>query len=202
MNRKGDFTVNLKNMSRMAALALCALLCLVPMGALAAETTALAAVAQGNPTVCGEQLPVFGKDRGRLGVTASDQWLWQARIGGMLINLRLFTPQGEAVTFQENLGKASDNVNNIRLEIRASRWEEDLILQLDQRAMNALHRTGITEIVVCDSEMYVRAVYKVSELQDIRDHFGLAKGEQLCVSGENNPVTVVSEDGIRRQITQ
>ena len=84
----------------------------------------------------------------------------------------------------------------------ASSWDDELILQIDQRAMNVLHRVGITEIVVADDHRAVRAKYDVAELQAIRDHFGLKKGEQLCVSGEDNPVTVVGEDGFRRQITQ
>jgi len=40
----------------------------------------------------------------------------------------------------------------------------------------------------------------VSELQAVRDALGLGDKEQLCVSGENAPVTVVSEDGVRRQV--
>ena len=38
------------------------------------------------------------------------------------------------------------------------------------------------------------------EMQAVRDALGLGASEQLCVSGENAPVTVVSEDGIRRQV--
>ena len=36
----------------------------------------------------------------------------------------------------------------------------------------------------------------------MRSLFGLGERELLCVSGENDPVTVVSEDGVRRQITE
>jgi len=61
---------------------------------------------------------------------------------------------------------------------------------------------GVTQIVVADDHRAVRARYDVAQLQRIRDHFGLTRGEQLCVSGENNPVTVVGEDGFRRQITR
>ena len=106
------------------------------------------------------------------------------------------------MTFQEDLTAASSSIYDTRLTLRASSWDEDLILQLDQRAMDVLARVGITEIFVCDQNLCIRAVYDVAELQGIRDHFGLGRKEQLCVSGENNPVTVVSEDGVRRQITQ
>lgn len=201
MNRKGDFTVNRMKNIRAMALLLCALLMLAPMTAFAAETTALAPGAQGEPTAQGEKIPAFDSDRSHLGVSASDKWLYQARIGGMMINLRLFTPQGESVTFQECLSAAPTGMNDIRLTMCASSWDEELVLQIDQRAMNVLHRVGITEIVVADDQRAVRASYSVDELQKIRDHFGLTKGEQLCVSGEENPVTVVSEDGVRRQIT-
>ena len=40
----------------------------------------------------------------------------------------------------------------------------------------------------------------VSELEAVRDALGLTAAEQLCVSGEDAPVTVVSEDGVRRQV--
>ena len=197
-SRKGDFTVN--RMMKIAAAALRVML-LMTMTALAAETTALAPGAQGEPTEKGEIVPRFDKDRSHLGVSASDKWLYQARINGVMINLRLFTPEGEAVTFQEALSAAKGE-NCIRLTMCASSWDDELILQIDQRAMNVLHRVGITEIVVADDHRAVRAKYDVAELQAIRDHFGLKKGEQLCVSGEDNPVTVVGEDGFRRQITR
>ena len=180
---------------------LTALLLTAPMGALAAETTALAAGAQGTPTPRGEKVSAWALDRDYLGVTASDKWMMQARIGGLMLNLRLFTPEGEAVTFKEGLSAAAGE-NCIRLTLCASRWDDELVLQLDQHAMDVLDRVGVTEIVVADDHRAVRAAYDVTELQAIRDHFGLTRGEQLCVSGENNPVTVVGEDGFRRQLTQ
>jgi hypothetical protein len=42
--------------------------------------------------------------------------------------------------------------------------------------------------------------YMVSELQAVRCALSLGDAEQLCVSGEDAPVTVVSEDGVRRHI--
>lgn len=184
-----------------AALLMMAILAIMPMGALAAETTALAAGAQGEPTTQGERISSCALDTDYLGVTASGKWMQQARIGGLMINLRLFAPDGEAVTFKEGLSAAAGE-NCIRLTICASRWDEELVLQLDQKAMDVLSRVGITEIVVADDHRAVRAKYDVAELQHIRDHFGLTGGEQLCVSGENSPVTVVGEDGFRRQLTK
>ena len=202
MNRKGEFTVNRMNKTRAAGWILAVMMMIAPLSAMAAETTALASGAQGEPTAQGEVVRAFGRDRSHLGVSASDKWMLQARIGGMMLNLRLFTPEGEAVTFQEGLSGASTGVNHICLTMCASEWKDELVLQLDQKAMDVLHRVGITQIVVADDHRAVRARYDVAELQSIRDHFGLTSGEQLCVSGENNPVTVVGEDGFRRQITQ
>lgn len=201
MNRKGDFTVNRMKMNCAAALLMTAILMIAPMNTLAAETTALAAGAQGEPTKQGETIPYCALDTEYLGVTASDKWMQQARIGGLMINLRLFTPDGEAVTFKEGLSAAAGK-DCICLTICASRWDEELVLQLDQSAMDVLARVGITEIVVADDHRAVRAKYDVAELQEIRNYFGLTDGEQLCVSGENNPVTVVGEDGFRRQLTK
>lgn len=201
MNRKGDFTVNRKNKTRAAGLALCALMTIAPINALAAETVALAAGAQGTPTPQGETIPAFGSDRSCRGISASSKWMMQARIGGLMLNLRLFTPQGESVTFQENLDVCVAD-NGMRLTLCASRWDEELVLQMDQGALDVLERVGVTQIVVADDHRAVRAKYAVAELQQIRDHFGLTDGEQLSVSGENNPVTVVGEDGFRRQLTK
>lgn len=198
MNRKGD--LNHMNHTRVAGLMLCALL-LLPPNAVAAETTALAANVQGETTQ-GETIKPFGSDRSYRGVSASDEWMAQARIGGLMLNLRLFTPEGDFVSFQENLSRASSDPDYLRLTLLASQWDEDLILQLDQQAMNALHRVGVIEIVIVDDQYAIRARYFVSELQQIRDYFDLAYGEQLCLSGEDSPVTVVGEDGYRRQITQ
>ena len=36
----------------------------------------------------------------------------------------------------------------------------------------------------------------------MREVLGLSSGEQLCLTGENAPLTVVSEDGVRRQSAQ
>lgn len=193
--------MNRMNHTRTAGLMLCALLMMLPPNAVAAETTALAASVQGETTQ-GETIKPFGSDRSYRGITASDKWMAQARIGGLMLNLRLFTPEGDFVTFQENLSEAASDSERICLTIRASTWEDDLILQLDQHAMDVLKRVGITEIVIADDQLAVRARYAVSELQQLRDYFGLADGEQLCLSGEDSPVTVVGVDGFRRQITQ
>ena len=190
------------NYTSAAAMLMALLLMIAPLSALAAETTALAPGAQGEPTVQGEVIPPFGRDRSHMGISASNEWMRQAKIGGVLINLRLFTPEGESVTFQECLSAAPTGMNHILLTMCASQWEDELILQLDQRAMDVLQRVGVTQIIVADDQRAVRARYDVAELQSIRDHFGLTRGEQLCVSGENNPVTVVGEDGFRRQITR
>ncbi|MBR5288873.1 MAG: hypothetical protein IKU34_09860 [Clostridia bacterium] len=194
--------MNRKNITCAAGLLLAAMLTISPMNAVAAETTALASGAQGEPTKQGEVIKPFGRNRGYLGVSASNKWMAQARIGGLMLNLRLFTPQGDFVTFQENLGPVEGNREEICLTLRASHWEDELVLQIDQPAMDVLARVGVTKIVIADDQRAVRARYDVSELQQIRDHFGLTAGEQLCVSGEDSPVTVVGEDGFRRQITR
>ena len=118
----------------------------------------------------------------------------------MLINLRLHTPMGEEVTIREKAEQASTRDASACLYLQASIDHEVITLQMDQEAMNTLTRVGITEIVVADKNLNVRACYSVSELQAVRDALGLGDKEQLCVSGENAPVTVVSEDGVRRQV--
>ena len=51
-------------------------------------------------------------------------------------------------------------------------------------------------------DFYIQATYQVADLAAMREVLGLSSGEQLCLTGENAPLTVVSEDGVRRQIAQ
>lgn len=184
----------------MAALALAAVLLASPAAAAAAETAPLVPNAQAEQQTM-EKIGAFGRQRGYKGVSASDKWLRQARVGGMMLNLRVFTPMGGEVTFAEKLGKASSGGEAICLTMCASSTENGLMLQMDQKALDVLARVGVTEIVVADRDGYVRMRYSVSELADVRAALGLNAAEQLAVSGENDPITVVSEDGVRRQLT-
>ena len=190
------------DMKKAAAWLLAMALLMAPMAAFAAETAPLASGAMGEDSVPGVQTidPCLEKETWR-GVTTSDDWLWQGRVGGMMIDLRLFTPQGDSVTFRESLSDAASG-SGVRLALRASQWESDLLLQFDQRVMDILERVGITEIVVADPQYNIRAAYKLSDVQAIRDFFELGEREQLCLGGENHPVTVISEDGVRRTITK
>ena len=95
--------MNRKNKTCAAGLLLAMLLTIAPMQGMATETTALASGAQGEPTRQGNVIRPFGRDRSYMGISASNKWMAQARIGGLMLNLRLFTPQGDYVAFQENL---------------------------------------------------------------------------------------------------
>lgn len=179
----------------LAAVMLCA-----PAGALAAETAAQVPGSQAAQETV-QKLKPFGKKAKAFGdITVSSEWLRQARLCGVLINLRLHTPMGDEVTFKEKVDHASTRDGYACLYLQASTDHEVINLQMDQKAMNTLKRIGVTEIVVADKNLNVRAEYKVSELQAVRDALGLGGMEQLCVSGEDAPVTVVSEDGVRRQV--
>lgn len=181
-----------------AALTAAALLC-APLSALAQETAPLGR-AQEESASAQERLPRFRGNRDYRGVTASSAWLYQAKLGGKLLSLRLYTAQGEQVTFQEDLG--TDGAGGIRLALRASRTGGPLLMQLDQEAVDALGALGVTQIVVTDTDMLVLARYETEDLAAMRSVFALGERELLCVSGEDDPVTVVSEDGVRRQITE
>ena len=185
--------------TRLAAAVLAAAMLCVPAGALAAETSAhVPGSHAAQETV--QKLKPFGKVQPFGDITVSREWLRQARINGVLINLRLHTPMGEEVTFKEKADHASTRDGSACLYLQASTDHEVITLQMDQEALNTLGRVGITEVVVADKNLNVRASYAVSELQAVRDALGLERQEQLCVSGEDAPVTVVSEDGIRRQV--
>ena len=74
--------------TRAAAAALSALLLASPACALAAETAPLTLNTQQDAAVQTSrkdlgQLEIFGRRRAYRGVSASDQWLYQARLGGL-----------------------------------------------------------------------------------------------------------------------
>lgn len=186
-------------MRRFAAAALCAAMMTSPVCVLAAETAAhvpnSVEAQQGA-----ERLPSFKDAKSYRGVSVSNSWLRQARLNGLMLNLRLHTPMGDEVTFREMLRSAPSDVDSMCLYLQASHDGEAITMQLDQPAVDTLNKLGIVEIVVADSNRIVRAHYMVSELEAVRGALGLTDAEQLCVTGEDAPVTVVSEDGVRRQV--
>ena len=171
----------------------------VPLAAQAQETAPLG-IAQEESAGTRVRLPNFRANRDYMGITASSAWLYQAKLGGKLLGLRLYTADGEQMTFQESLG--SDGAGGIRLTLRARCAQGPLLMQLDQAATDTLLALGITQIAVTDTDMLVLARYDTQDLADMRSVFALGERELLCVSGEDDPVTVVSEDGVRRQITE
>lgn len=181
-----------------AAIALCAVLMAAPAGAQAMDTAPLVPNQQAQQQKQ-ERIITFGRERGFRGITASDKWLRQARIGGVMLNLRVFNANGSEVTFQEKLSYATDG--GICLYMHAHSNADSLMLQMDQPAIDTLKRLDITQIVVADFDGHVRMRYQVAELDAVRGALGLQAVEQLGVSGENDPLTVVSEDGVRRKAT-
>ena len=194
--------------TRAAAAALSALLLALPTCALAAETAPLTLSTQQNAAPVERrtdlgQLSAFGRSHTYMGVSVSDEWLYQARIGGLPLGLSLFTPEGDGVTFREHLCAAqTGGSGDIRLCMRAGSDQGGLLLQMDQHAVDVLRRVGVTEIVLTDMDFYVQETYLVEDLAAMREALSLASGEQLCLGGEDAPITVVSEDGVRRQIAE
>lgn len=193
--------------TRAAAAALSALLLALPTCALAAETAPLTLSTQQNAAPVERrtdlgQLNAFGRSHTYMGVSVSDEWLYQARIGGLPLGLSLFTPEGDGVTFREYLCAAQTGGKDIRLCLRAGSQQGGLLLQLDQRAADMLERLRITEIVLTDIDYYIQETYLVSDIAAMRQALALSGGEQLCLAGENAPLSVVSEDGVRRIISE
>ena len=189
------------NTNRCCAALLAATMLLAAPAACAQETAPLAPVQQAAEAETPARARAFGARRSHNGVEASGEWLYQARLGNRLLALRMFTAEGEQITFQEDLS-AADDAGNIRLTLRASAREDKLLVQLDQDAADTLARLKITEIVVTDMDMHIHATYLTEDLLTLRSAFALGDAELLCLSGETEPVTVVSVDGVRRQITE
>ena len=200
---KGEHSVNAyqRKRNRAAAMVLAAAMLAAPVCAAALETAPLAPGAQ---LVQQEdaRMQAFGRNRGFKGVTASNKWLRQARIAGMSIDLRVHTLMGAEITFQEDLGPSRGEEGAICLSLIALHEDDDLMLQLSQQAMDLLERVGITEIAVANRDREICGYYKVEDRRSVCKVLGVGRNEQLCVSGAEDPVSVVSEDGVRRMVTQ
>ena len=188
-----------KNMRKMISAGLLAAMLTAPATMLAAETAAHVPNSV-EAQAAQERVPSFKNAQAYRGVSVSRSWLHQVRLNGMLLNIRLHTPMGDEIAFREMLKSAPSDVDSMCLYLQASRSDDAITMQLDQFAINALNNLGIVEIVVADENRNVRAHYMVAELEAVRGALGLSDAEQLCVSGEDAPVTVVSEDGVRRQV--
>jgi len=201
--QKGEISVNAyKGMKkRIPALVLCAAMAAAPVCALALETAPLVPGAQ-NAQQQEEKMQAFDRNRGYHGHTASSRSMLQVRVDGIMLNMRVHTLQGAEITFHENLAPASTRGEDIRLELMASGVKEDVMLQFDQEALDVLARMNVTEVAVAGRDRSMVGVYTIAELNAVRAALGLKPGEKLCISGKDDPVTVVSEDGVRRMVTQ
>lgn len=184
-----------------AAATLAAAMLLAGGAAFAQETAPLASIAPDAALQGAKKADAFTRKRSYNGVEASSTWMYQARLGNRLLNMRMFTAAGRQITFQEDLRGADSGEGDIRLTLRAAVREEKLLLQMDQDAVDTLKKLHISEIVVTDTDMVILAEYLTEDLAALRATFKLGEHELLCVSGETEPVTVVSVDGVRRQIT-
>ena len=115
---------------------------------------------------------------------------------------RLALRAADAVIFQECLRPVEPGSRYLELQIAVAEWTDGMLMQIDQHAVDVLDRSGITNIVLADEKLGVREVYTVEELNALRELFTLGEGEQLCLSGEDAPLTAVSEEGVRRQLTK
>ena len=103
-----------KNMKTLIAAGLCAVMMTVPACMLAAETSAHVPNSVEAQQI-GERLPILRREKAYRGVTVSDKWMRQVRLGGVMLNLRLHTPMGEEITFYERLKYAPSDVNRMCL---------------------------------------------------------------------------------------
>lgn len=135
------------------------------------------------------------------GISVPRTWVYQAKVDGVPLKLQLFEKNGTGVTFKERLMKASEG-EGIALVLRQSDSKGGLLLQMDQQALDVLGRIGITELSVIDAEGYLQETYSISLLNQVREMLELREGEELSVSGLEDPVSVVDESGIRRVISE
>lgn len=181
---------------------LIALMCALPLVGMARDTSPLRVNAVRTPRR--EDLGkarAFRADRSRQGIEVRKGWLRQVKLGGILMDVRLSTPDGETVLFQENLALLSEDGGRLTLQLQQADNLGNRILQVTQGALDRLIREGIVRIMVIDRDYYIQNSYLTAELYEICSAIGLGNKEQLCVAGEEDPVTVITESGMRRVIT-
>ncbi len=190
-------------MKKTIAAALLIVLVLAALSALAAETSpwSLATGPQPRREDLG-RIGLFCNERGAGKTSASNKWLWQGRINGVLINMRLFAPDGTGTLFQEQLEVMTPGTSDLRLYLRQRTDQGGLMLQVDQKALDVLRNCGIREIKLADKDYYLQKTFNVAELRDLRAALGLTEKEQLCVGGPDDPVMIVSTTGQRRYVTE
>lgn len=179
-----------------AAAALLLLLCALP----ASSPAQPKGIAIAPPVALGDTLPDFGRNRAALGISASDQQLFQARVAGYSLSLRVHGEDGDPLLFEEDLSCLDPETKALRLSLSVPNLPERATLQIDQRAVDLLKHVNVEQIVIADGALTVKARYALEDIIALREGLSLASGELLCLSGEDGPVTVVSEDGVRRQI--
>ena len=179
----------------LALVALTAMLATLPAAASAtgsANTVALVKV--------GDRLKPFGSTRDSLGVQASDKLLYQPYVAKMSVNLHLFDENGDSVLFDEDFGRLSFQNHDLRLAMRGHFSGDIATLEIDQRAINQLSYFNFTELVVANHEWNGVAVYNLDDIQALRDALELGEKELICLSGDDAPISVVNENGIRRWV--
>ena len=179
----------------LALVALTAMLATLPIAASATNSANTVAAVK-----VGDKLKVFGHTRDSLGVHASNELLVQPYIEKMSLNIHLFDEDGERILFDEDFGRLSFANHDLRLAMRGHFPGEIATLEIDQRAIDRLNYFRFTELVVANYTWDVVAVYKVEDIQALRDALELEDDELLCLSGEDAPVSVVNAYGIRRWV--
>ena len=152
------------------------------------------------PVKVGDKLKVFGSTRDSLGVHASSELLVCPYIEKMSLNLHLFDENGDRILFDEDFGRLSFQNHDLRLAMRGHFPGDIVTLEIDQRAIDRLAYFRFTELVVANYTWNVVAVYKLDDIQALRDALELSDEELICLSGEDAPVSVVNAYGIRRLV--
>ncbi|MBQ9010483.1 MAG: hypothetical protein IJ088_14320 [Clostridia bacterium] len=189
-------------MRKISALFAVLMICVLLAGTALAGTTAPYSLQEESTESVrsGGKEGAFPKKRFYRGISATDNWVYQVRLDGIMINLQLFERSGNGISFQENLTRTKDD--GVRLVLRQYTNVGNALLQLDQHALDVLRRVGITEIVVTDYDLYIQNTYQVATLEKVREMLGLRAGEELSVGSLSDPVSVVDESGVRRILSE
>ena len=139
------------------------------------------------------------------GVTGSPYWLWQGYLCGRSVSLRLYEVKAPMIPtqmlFKERIRYAEDGSGDKELLLTAIKATEDIELRIGSDALEMMERTGITRIIVRNSELKTVDVYERKEITAACRYFSLGDAETLCLQGEDGPLYAYDEDSERRALS-
>ena len=127
------------------------------------------------------------------GVYGSPYWVKQLYLGYHSYNLRLFVGETRE-NFREELSWSADGSKSVSLRVNDENPEK-LTMRFDEKVLEVLERTNITNVTLLNKSGAAVMQYNVSDLRAAYDQYGLSDADQLVVGGMDDDVMKIGADG-------